>query len=275
MINLYRSELLTTFVLFSIRYTLGFSSSQLRFIAPETTLSQKERVKKVIDKVYGNEKSDEWEARRCQARASGEEDETLNVPQHELVYGELGIDALATILDAVGVERGDRFMDIGHGDGMLVSAASLLYSDFLESSMGIEIVPRLYDRSLMFQNRLEKIVQQKSDEGDQNYGRLKLCKSMSLNLGNVYEPNEETKILFSKTTLGVCFATTWSNNIAGRKLPKLSASLGDGGSCELPAGAKLVVIDGVLDHEKDGFDFGGETRLCTLISKTLFRYLSI
>lgn len=261
----HRFELLITVVLFSTRYIFGLSSGSIsrgRLIAPETTESQRQGVTKILDLVYGDENSNEWEARRSQARASGEEDQTLNVPQHELVYGELGLDALATILDAVGVEQGDRFMDIGSGDGMLVSAASMLYSDFLESSMGVEIVPDLYERSLKFQNRLENVLQQiDEDEENPSDGKVELCRSMSLDLGNVYEPNERTKHLFSKTTLGVCFATTWSRNEPGRKLPKLSSALGNSGSCELPAGSKLVIIDGVLDHENDGFDFVGQFNL--------------
>ena len=236
----------------------GFSGSISQrgpAIAPEITESQKHNAKKILNLVYGDERSDQWEARRIQARASGEDDQTLvSIPQHELVYGELGLDALVTILDAVGVEKKDCFMDIGSGDGLLVSAASMLYSDFLTASMGVEIVPDLYERSLMFQRRLESMI---ADDD-----KTELCESMSFDLGNVYEPDERTRYLFSKTTLAVCFATTWSNTgVQGRQLPRLSEALGTKGQCELPAGARLVIIDGVLDHEKDGYDFGGQFEL--------------
>jgi len=233
----------------------GSTSQRGTAIAPEITESQKRNARKILNLVYGDEKSDQWEARRIQARASGEDDPTLlSVPPHELVYGELGLDALVTILDAVGVEKNDCFMDIGSGDGLLVSAASMLYSDFLTASMGVEIVPDLYQRSLTFQRRLESII---ADDD-----KIELCESMSFNFGNVYEPDERTRYLFSQTTIALCFATTWSNKgVAGRKLPRLSEALGTKGQCELPTGARLVIIDGVLDHEKDGYDFGGQFEL--------------
>jgi hypothetical protein len=36
---------------------------------------------------------------------------------HQLIYGELSVPVLATILDAVGVEYRERFLDLGSGDG--------------------------------------------------------------------------------------------------------------------------------------------------------------
>ena len=230
--------------------------SQGKAIAPETTLAERQDVKKFLDLVYGDEKSEEWEARRIQARATGEDDQTLNISEDELVYGELGLDALATIMDAVGVQKGDHFMDIGSGDGLLVSGASLLYSGYLEESMGIEIVPELFERSLKFERRLEEIVEQANREDAKNVSPSMSC----FELGNVYEPSNRVSSMFSKTTLAVCFATTWSKGIPGRKLARLSEALGLKGQCPLPSGARLVIIDGVLDP-KDGYDFVGQFKL--------------
>jgi len=246
-------------VLFTIRSSLCFS---IKGIAPETTAIQRQAVQRVLNKVYGTEKSNEWEARRHQARVLGKET-ALNIPQHELVYGELGLDALAKILDAVGVKDGDQFMDIGAGDGMLVTGASMLYSDYLQASRGIEIVPELHERSLQFQCQFKDFFHQIQEE-NYNYQRndvTSLCPITSLDLGNVYESDLRTRQLFSETTLAVCFATTWSRGIKGRKLQKLSEALGKGGVSELQSGARLVVIDGVLNHENDGFHFGGEFQL--------------
>jgi hypothetical protein len=139
------------FVFLSINSTFGFSIGS-RQIAPEITESQKLGVKKILNLVYGDESSEEWNTRRSAARASGEEDNSLEIPQHELVYGELGLDALVTVLDAVGVMKGDRFIDIGSGDGMLVSAASMLFPDYIDSSVGVEIVPDLHLRSVEFRS---------------------------------------------------------------------------------------------------------------------------
>jgi len=237
---------------------LGFVSSFSTQIAPETTAIQRQRVKKVLDEVYGTDNSDQWNQRRSEARSFGKEDESLNIPQHELVYGELGLDALATIIDAVGVRKGDHFLDIGAGDGILVTGASMLYPEFLEASVGVEIVPDLYERSLDFQSRLEGALGTEESEQDTN---IRLCPQTSLRLGNCYEPDDELKEIFAKTTLAVCFATTWSHDIPGRKLENLSKALGSNGGSELPSGARLVTIDGVLDHERDGFEFEGELKL--------------
>lgn len=64
----------------------------------------------------------------------------------QLVYGELGINALATLLGALGVRPGDTFVDIGAGDGVLVLAAPLLYPE-LRRSRGIECLPDLVERA--------------------------------------------------------------------------------------------------------------------------------
>ena len=235
---------------------LGFVSSFSTRIAPETTAIQRRRVKKVLDEVYGTDNSDQWKQRRSEARSFGKEDESLNIPQHELVYGELGLDALATIVDAVGVRKGDRFLDIGAGDGILVTGASMLYPDFFDASVGVEIVPDLYERSLDYQNRLEGALGTEQSEDN-----IQLCPQTSLHLGNCYEPDDELKETFAKTTLAVCFATTWSHGMPGRKLESLSQALGSNGVSELSSGARVVTIDGVLDHQRDGFEFEGELKL--------------
>lgn len=208
---------------------------------PEITEQQKRRVREVLDRVYGGEDSEEYEERRGRARASGEDDATLNLPKYQLVYGELGLDALATILDAVQVQKGDRFLDIGHGDGVLVASAALLYPDHLEASVGVELVPELHARSLEFQSKWPRDAQAKTE----------------LLLGDVYEPDDATRKCLSETTVAVCFATTWSGGAPGKRLPRLSEALGS----SLPAGARLVIVDGVLDPAKDGYDFVGELKL--------------
>lgn len=249
-------------------------------IAPETTELQRNCVKRVLDLVYGDENSDQWENRRSEARRASNDGNRIeegnsilnNIPDYELVYGELGLDALATILDAVGVEKGDKFLDIGSGDGMLVSGASMLFPDYLDEAWGVEIVPNLYDRSLKFQKALENIIEQQQtishDEivgedvsGAETSQSTKLCKSMGFNLGNIYDPDDEVVRIINNCTLAVCFATTWSRGVPGRKLPKLSEALGNDGKCQLQKGARVVVVDGVLDHKKDGFRYEGQFEL--------------
>lgn len=233
-------------------------------IAPEITSELREKVKVMLNDVFGKDKSNESEERRRQARNSSKtllEQGILR--EQDLVYGELGLDALITILDAVGVQPKDRFLDIGSGDGMLVMAASMLYPKYLDASMGIEIVPELYQRSLQFQTRLQQrlTTHNNNKNGEEDDISLFCPTKISLEMGNIYEPSRQIQEMVSKTTLAICFATTWSRGIPGKKLSKLSQSLGTNGICELPSGARLVILDGVLNHEQDGFDYGGQFKL--------------
>jgi len=118
---------------------------------------------------------------------------------------------LATIVDAVGIRKGDHFLYIGAGDGILVTAASVFYPDSFEVSVGVEIVPDLYERWLDFQSRLEGALGTEQSEQD----NIQLHPQTSLRFVNCYEPDDELKEIFAKTTLVVCFATTWLHDIPG------------------------------------------------------------
>lgn len=263
-------------------------SSLSSSIAPEISLDRKKYASKRIDQVFGVEDSGTWDERRDAARATTlsdllHEDEKSNddnddddnailqnIPEHELAYGELGIDPLITILDAIGVQKGDTFLDIGSGDGLLVVGAALLYPEYLKASRGIEIVPKLYKRSMDFRDRFDRILQEDENENE-NEEKLTdngvILPEVSFDLGNIYEPSADEEdgqqggLLFSETTIAVCFATTWSKNIPGKRLDRLSKSLGRNGCSELPVGAKVVIIDGVLDHQNDGYIYEGELKL--------------
>jgi len=255
-------------------------------IAPEVSMDQKERAKRILDQVFGAEDSGTWDKRRDDARAAtsrggenptnhrnADQDTAMaleNIPDHELVYGELGVDALVTILDAIGVQRGDVFLDIGSGDGILVAGAALLYSSHLKASRGVEIVPKLYDRSLEFKSQLMEKIFQENNDGKEEISPWKSDSfpEVSFASGNIYESmppkgskNNPEGFDISETTIAVCFATTWSKNIPGKRLDRLSRALGREGTSELPIGARVVVIDGVLDHRNDGFRYDGELKL--------------
>mmetsp|Transcript_19222 Transcript_19222/g.53551 ORF Transcript_19222/g.53551 Transcript_19222/m.53551 type:complete len:261 (-) Transcript_19222:1946-2728(-) len=214
----------------ALRTSLAVASTS---IAPELSSERKAYAVDVIDRVFGKEDSGTWDDRREAARATtldkndNEEKEQKgndpthrlleNIPDHELVYGELGIEALATILDAVGVREGDVFLDIGSGDGLLVVGAALLYPGYLRAARGIEIVPELYQRSLGFRDRFLEILRDEGNddrtEGDDE------SPEVSFHLGNIYDANTNdnenngtggsaSSLDFSESTLAVCFATT-------------------------------------------------------------------
>ena len=138
-------------------------ATQTLALVPEVPLDRQLATQKVLNAVYGEASSDVWKERRIQALdVSTADGETLAMPDHMTVYGELGLDALVTLLDAVGVEEGDSFLDIGSGDFMLVAGAAMLFAEDLTVSRGVEILPTLYQRSLAFQQAVE---QQASQSG--------------------------------------------------------------------------------------------------------------
>jgi len=167
--------------------------------------------------------------------------DALEEEEHQLVYGELGVEALARLLDAVGVREGDVFLDIGAGDGALVFAAALLYPGGVARSIGLEIVPALVERSRRFR-----------EDSFPGLGNVELL------LGDVHRWEEDAQVaeVLQSTSLAVCFATTWSRGSRGKVLPKLSRALG----AALPAGARVAVVDGRL-LEEDGFQWAGDLRI--------------
>jgi hypothetical protein len=238
-------------------------------LAPETTPSQRSQVQNILGQVFGTADSDVWQERRSQAiDVSQTEGEMLALQPKVTVYGELGLNALATVLDAVGVQKGDQFLDIGSGDGILVAAAALLYPQHLKAAIGVEIIPTLHQRSLTFQQKLRQSVlastntDATSDETTASADVPLSCCPTELYEGNVHAPDDRLlrEHVFSETTLAVCFATAWASGVPGRMLPELSRSLGAGGASELPVNAKMIVIDGRL-CDKDGFRYEGELKL--------------
>ena len=175
--------------------------------------------------------------------------------QNQFVYGELSIPTLATIFDAVGIHEKERFLDIGSGDGALVFATALLYEENIDMSRGIEIVPDLKDRSeefkIHFSQSSNAFIDNTNGDGGHGYHD-----KIEFHCGDVYNCDHDEKLqsMISDTTIAVCFATTWSRNYKGRKLPELSSALGK----YLEKGARVVMIDGKLDEEKDHFHWGGD-----------------
>ncbi|KAL7533348.1 hypothetical protein ACHAXR_008058 [Thalassiosira sp. AJA248-18] len=233
-------------------------------------------------------------------------DNTAKVPSNELVYGELSVPVLATILDAVGVQEDDVFLDIGSGDGALVLGASLLYAspggdqseggaedkkfggsrrnNAIRRAWGVDIVPGLVDRSRVHAKNLDRIMKKERLSSTNKLGSDMDGIGLPLGgnqaevhflLGDIHQPSCELQDILKGTTLAVCFATTWSagnahNNISdaaptkqsstslqGRKLPKLSKALSAG----LSSGCRVVIIDGKLDDENDGFSWQGDLRI--------------
>lgn len=224
-------------------------------IQPEVRKERLNQVSKLVNLALGDgkgEKDGRYESARKAALELGDEKQA-----YELVYGELSIPVLATILDAVGVEKGDRFLDIGSGDGALVFGASLLFAEdgqnAIKVARGLEIVPGLFERSRRHEEALRSILEP-SPLLQENQSPIEFA------LGDIHAAKSDQSIasILQDTTLAVCFATTWSagnakgNSLKGRRLQELSKALS-----MLPKGARIVIVDGRIDR-KDGHEWQGD-----------------
>lgn len=242
-------------------------SSSAPVIVPEVHPAHVTKINQLVEAALGDE-GDASDNRYVFARDAvttfqkGDE----SPPSNELVYGELSIEVLVTILDAVGVQENDVFLDIGSGDGALVLGASLLYADAgteaieggnaMKKCYGVDIVPGLVERSITHANNLHQILQDKENFLHRNQAEIELL------LGDIHQPDDQLESILKETTIAVCFATTWSaensvgTSLQGRKLPKLSKALSRG----LSSGCRAVIIDGKLDEEDD-FTWMGDLRI--------------
>ena len=192
-----------------------------------------------LDAVLG--RAEAREQRRSAARLAAHNASGIVAPPNELVYGELGVAALAKLLDAVGVEQGDTFCDVGSGHGELVLAASLLHPT-LRASRGVEIV--------------QDLAKSASEHHAALLQRAALpAAPIELAHGDVYDKSSPAAGMLRDTTLAVCFATTWSASGKGRVLSELSTTL----HRNLPEGARVVMVDARLSDEQ--FSWEGEMRL--------------
>lgn len=239
-------------------------TSALSLIAPEIRPSRISTVSNLISTAFGDNKNaitDRYAGARKEALSYND-----NIPSHELVYGELSVQVLATIFDAVGIQDGDVFLDIGSGDGALVLGASLLYAsenaNAIRKSIGLEILPGLVGRSIAHASNLQTILQESTDATIDCFRKNQ--SQVQFHLGDVHNSESEVILnVLSEITLAVCFATTWSagnakegsTSLNGRKLPKLSKALS-----KLSKGTRVIIIDGVLE-ESDGFCWQGDLRV--------------
>jgi hypothetical protein len=230
---------------FSTTTTTTTSSSTAAVVVPEVHPTHVKVVSQLVQAALGD--GDDSRSRYALARDAVSDFQTnddSSPSSNELVYGELSVEVLATILDAVGVKEDDVFLDIGSGDGALVLGASLLYADArcnrnnaMNTCYGVDIVPGLVERSKEHASNLHEILHDvnRSDDDSDNAFLQKNQAEMHFLLGDIHQPNNELRDILKETTLAVCFATTWSagnasgtTSLKGRKLPKLSKALSHG-----------------------------------------------
>jgi SAM-dependent methyltransferase len=221
------------------------AASAERIAEAEATLGQ----------VLGKGNSDPWSERRQAARQAARDAlEGLGLAANQLVYGELDVDTVARLLAAVEVRDGDRFLDIGSGDGLPTLAAALLYPAALQVCRGIEIVPALAGRAAVHAERLGTLADTES---------IPIATAaIQLLEGDIYDEAataraDAVRKALADTTLALCFATTWSD-APRRTLARLSTRL----HATMPAGARVILVDARL-IEQDGWRWDGDLRITT------------
>lgn len=242
---LYSSMLLVLTVLSCCQYVCFAALA-----GPST--NQIEQVSRLITQTLDGSHEGDKDQRYASVREMASQQQQ-SIPRNELVYGELSVPVLAELLDAVGLEENDAFLDIGSGDGALVLGAAMLYPDELRIARGLELMPGLVTRSQLHAKKLESNLQI----------------PVELTLGDVHQAHDPSggelvASILQDSTLAVCFATTWSadnatpddkTSLKGRSLPKLSASLN-----LMPLGSRILLIDGRLDL-KDGYQWEGDMKI--------------
>lgn len=98
---------------------------------------------------------------------------------NSLTYGEIEFFSFVHILQWCQPRKGEKFVDLGHGTGRCLVAASLLYGDVFSSIHGIELIPALFHESTINILTLKAIMAE-----EHSNGKRKSLPSISLELGD-------------------------------------------------------------------------------------------
>lgn len=212
--------------------------------SPATEASLEERiasVEAILASVLGEARA---ERHRAAQQVGEEAAASLGMSASQLVYGELDVRSVARVLEAANVEEGDRFLDIGSGDGVPALAAALLFARELEICRGIEVVPALAARATEHADRLRAWLQANPEVS---------AAPIELSEGDIYAEDAALRATLRDTSLALCFATTWSHS-PRRALPELSAALR-----AMKEGARVVIVDARLVEV--GWRWEGDLRI--------------
>lgn len=213
-------------------------------MTPATEASLEERiafVEATLATVLGEARA---ERHRTAQHAGEAAAASLGMSASQLVYGELDVRSVARVLEAANVEVGDRFLDIGSGDGVPTLAAAQLFARELEICRGIEVVPALAARATEHAERLRAWLRANPSVA---------AAPIALSEGDIYADDDAIRALLRETSLALCFATTWSH-APRRVLPELSVALR-----AMEVGARVVIVDARLVEA--GWRWEGDLRI--------------
>ncbi|MER3581452.1 MAG: hypothetical protein C4347_01200 [Patescibacteria group bacterium] len=103
--------------------------------------------KKIFEKIY--EDIDGYSI-------SNEDKRRLGLFSSEFTYGEIDFDSFIWLMEKVEVKKDDIFYDLGSGTGKPTISTALVFEPF--KSVGIEILPGLYNTSLLIKESLKKYI---------------------------------------------------------------------------------------------------------------------
>mmetsp|Transcript_16603 Transcript_16603/g.27706 ORF Transcript_16603/g.27706 Transcript_16603/m.27706 type:complete len:323 (+) Transcript_16603:31-999(+) len=155
-----------------------------------------------------------------------EQDPNINTESTSLTYGEVDFFSFANILEKSNPQRGETFVDLGHGTGKGLICANLLYGNLLKKCYGVEIIPELYESSVTVLDQFRKnvlCVESDPDNGGSClYADHRGCE-MKVDLGDILADEfiaewSSADIVFANST---CFEDTLMRqlgDIAGEKM---------------------------------------------------------
>lgn len=153
------------------------------------------------------------------------------IQNKEFIYGEIDFLSFYTILERTAPSTEDVFCDLGSGSGKVVLSAILFFN--VRKSIGIELLPPLYEQS---NTQLEKAIQQfqqHDDDDEKKYlsqmERVQFINDSFLN----YDFGEADIIYVAATCLN---DATWSELIS--KMLRLKP------------GSRIIVTTRMIDHEQ-------------------------
>lgn len=141
-----------------------------------------------------------------------------------LTYGEINFDSFYEIIKTVNPKKDEVFYDLGSGTGKAVFASHLLF-DF-KKSIGIEILPDLYQTAIFLQQKYEKEI--KPNLVNKNEGEIKFI------LDDIFKTNFfDADIVFANST---CFSQELINYLETSFL-------------KLKKGAKIIMLTQTLTNQ--------------------------
>jgi SAM-dependent methyltransferase len=150
------------------------------------------------------------------------------IQDKEFVYGEIDLLSFYTILERASPSTQDVFYDLGSGSGKAVLSALLFFNVY--KSIGIELLPPLYEQS---NTQRDKAIQQFQQHDDENEYIPQMKRIQFINDSFLHYDFGDADIIYVAAT---CLSdATWNELIS-----KMAS---------LKPGSRIIVATRMIDHE--------------------------